>query len=225
MIDCNETQKYFKDNNYVVINNFLNKDITTLLYEYAKTKVRAIDFKSNLDIVKYDEDWDGHWNDSQAPKRFSNYGDILFDTLANLATKDISNFIGVDLVCTYSYWRMYEHGDILEKHTDRPSCKYSSTLCLGYDTSNVDEKKYPDYDWPMFVKTLDNKELPIHLKPGDLLIYRGDIVEHWRDKFLGVNHAQVFLHYNKENDKDNNHGKIDGRPLYGIPSKYRYMNY
>ena len=43
MIDCKETQKYFNDNNYVVINNFLNKDITTLLYEYTKTKVRAID--------------------------------------------------------------------------------------------------------------------------------------------------------------------------------------
>jgi len=77
----------------------------------------------------------------------------------------------------------------------------------------------------MFIETKEGKKLPIPLKPGDLLIYRGDIVDHWRDEFLGVNQTQVFLHYNEVNDKDNDNGPIDGRPLYGIPSKYRNMNY
>lgn len=225
MIDYNETQKYFKDNNYLVIKNFLNQDVTTLLYEYTKTKVLAVDYKYNFDIAKYDKDWDGHWNDPQTYQTYSMYGEPLFDTLTYLSANNISKFIGKNLVATYSYWRMYKKGDVLERHTDRPSCKYSATLCIGYDNSNVDKNTYPDYNWPMFVKDTQGNELPLHLKPGDLIIYRGDIVDHWRDKFPGVHQVQAFLHYNEINDKDNNHGPIDGRPLYGIPSKYRKMDY
>ena len=225
MIDYNETQKYFKNNNYLVIKNFLNQDVTTLLYEYAKTKVLAVDFKSNLDIVKYDKEWDGHWNDKQTSETYSMYGEPLFDTLTYLSANNISKFIGKNLVATYSYWRMYKNGDVLKRHTDRPSCKYSATLCVGYDISNIDENKYPNYDWPMFVKDTQGNELPLHLKPGDLIIYRGDIVDHWRDKFSGVHQVQAFLHYNEANDKDNDNGPIDGRPLYGIPGKYRNLKY
>ena len=93
MIDYNETQKYFKENNYLVIKDFLNQDVTTLLYEYAKTKVLAVDFKSNLDIVKYDKEWDGHWNDKQALETYSMYGEPLFDTLTYLSANNISKFI------------------------------------------------------------------------------------------------------------------------------------
>jgi hypothetical protein len=225
MINNKETQEFFEKNNYLKIGNFLNKDVTTLLYEYSKTQVQAMNFKFIYDKDTYDEDWDGNWSDIQALNRYCKYGDPIFDTLSNLSTTNISNLINKNLVCTYSYWRLYEHGDILKKHTDRPSCKYSATLCIGYDNSNVDKNKYPDYDWPMFVKDTQGNELPIHLKPGDLLIYRGDIIKHWRDKFLGINQTQVFLHYNEIDDKDNNHGPKDGRPLYGIPSKYRNIDY
>lgn len=225
MIDNKETQEFFEKNNYLKIGNFLNRDITTLLYEYSKTQVQSMNFKFIHSKDKYDEGWDGNWSDIQALSRYCKYGDPIFDTLANLSTTNISNLIGKNLVCTYSYWRLYEHGDILKQHTDRPSCKYSATLCIGYDNSNVDENKYPDYDWPMFVKDTQGNELPIHLKPGDLLIYRGDIIKHWRDKFLGINQTQVFLHYNELNDKDNKHGPKDGRPLYGVPSKYRNIDY
>ena len=31
---------------------------------------------------------------------------------------------------------------------------------------------------------------------GDMIVYRGCEIEHWREKFEGNNHAQVFLHYN-----------------------------
>ena len=225
MIDYKEAQKFFKENNYLVVTNYLNKDVATLLYEYSKTNVLAMDYKFNFNIEKYDEGWDGNWKDIQTPGRYSKYGDPIFDTLSKLSETNISNFIGKNLICTYSYWRMYQHGDVLKKHTDRPSCKYSATLCIGYDNSNVDKNTYPDYSWPMFIETKEVRELPIPLKSGDLLIYRGDIIDHWRDKFLGINQTQVFLHYNELNDKDNNHGPIDGRPLYGIPSKYRKMDY
>ena len=228
MINYIETQKYFKENNYLVIKNFLNENIIKLLFEYAKANVKAVNFKTNFNFEKYDEDWDGHWNskkDSQVKNSYSKYGDVLFDTLCNVTSDEISKLTDKNLITTYTYWRLYTHGEILKKHKDRKSCKYSATVCLGFDVSNVDHSKYPDYDWPIFIKDKFNNDLPIHLKPGDILIYRGDIVEHWRDSFLGVHHAQVFFHYNEKDDKDVEEGPLDGRPLLGIPSKFRNITY
>ena len=47
-----------------------------------------------------------------------------------------------------------------------------------------------------------NKGSKVILKPGDMLVYKGMILEHWREVFLGENCAQVFLHYNDVNSKD-----------------------
>jgi hypothetical protein len=71
----------------------------------------------------------------------------------------------------------------------------------------------------MFVKNKKtNEEIPLYLKPGDIIIYRGCEVEHWRDSFLGLNQAQVFLHYNELNGEYNN--LYDGRPILGIPKNF-----
>jgi len=57
------------------------------------------------------------------------------------------------------------------------------------------------------------------MKPGDMLIYRGDVVEHWREPLWGQNHAQVFLHYNEKEGQYNI--PYDGRPLLGMPATFR----
>ena len=93
------------------------------------------------------------------------------------------------------------------------------TLGKGYDTSNVDSKKYPNWDWPMFVKETNGTEIPVHMKPGDMIIYRGCEVEHWREPFWGKNHAQVFLHYNEKEGQYNI--PYDGRPVLGLPASFR----
>ncbi len=61
--------------------------------------------------------------------------------------------------------------------------------------------------------------MPIHMKPGDMIIYRGDVVEHWREPLWGNNHAQVFLHYNEKEGQYNI--PYDGRPLLGMPATFR----
>ena len=42
------------------------------------------------------------------------------------------------------------------------------------------------------------KGIKIDLKPGDMIIYKGSDLEHWREKFTGDTCAQVFLHYNSK---------------------------
>lgn len=210
---------FFEKNSYAVIRNFLDPNISALLYTYVIEQNKRSDFKYVNDYKKYDSDWDGNWDDSQAPGTFSKYGDPLFDSILDQICPEISRISGIDLDPTYTYFRLYKTGDVLKRHRDRESCEVSITMCLGYNVSNVDQSTYPNYNWPMWVQDKQGNELPVALNPGDIILYRGCDIDHWRDKFLGLNHAQVFLHFNDKNGQFAN--KWDGRHQLSIPKKFQ----
>lgn len=222
-------QEYFQTYKWVKIENFINPDACKLLDFHIKMSAERFYFLNNVIDA-------GHTNfssllskhymdcpncsckgssiDVQAPGNYSRYGEPIFDDMLNLCTSAISNYIGIELVPTYSYHRLYTHGSELIKHKDRMSCEYSATLCLGYDNSNLNENEYKDWNWPIFVEH-NGQEIPVHLKPGDIMIYKGCEVVHWREPFIGTNQTQVFLHYNKKGDKIDN--IYDQRPMLGLP--------
>jgi hypothetical protein len=187
------------------------KDLATLKSEFGQAGIlgRTQARLAGIEGQQYDT-----FDDAQAPNAYSNYGDLVFDTLLASTLQSISKTIDKTLLPTYSYYRLYVEGNELIKHIDRSSCKISSTLCLGYDVSNVDQQMYNDYNWAMWAKGYTGEETAINLQPGDMIIYRGDQIEHWREKFLGLNHAQVFLHYNESDDPSN---MFDGRMELGLP--------
>jgi hypothetical protein len=137
------------------------------------------------------------------------------DSLLDLSNLSINRFTGLELLPQYTYWRLYQKDNDLKKHIDRISCEVSMTVCLGFDVSNVNLEKYPNYQWPMWIKDLSGKEIPINMAPGDMIIYRGCEVEHWREKFKGLNQAQVFMHYNDANGPFKQ--IYDNRSMLGIP--------
>ena len=128
---------------------------------------------------------------------------------------------GLKLVPTYSYTRLYRTGNILNRHKDRPSCEISTTLCLGGD------------HWPIYLdptgadnvidehKSIIKPGAPVgvevNLKPGDMLIYSGCDLEHWRKPFEGKLCGQVFLHYNHADGRFAKTNLYDKRPMLGIP--------
>ena len=50
-----------------------------------------------------------------------------------------------------------------------------------------------------------------------MLIYKGNELEHWREKFNGENCGQVFLHYNDLNTENSKENIFDKRPHLGLP--------
>jgi hypothetical protein len=213
-------QTYFAENKYIVIRKFLDENMAGLLYQYCITNAVRVDFLEQHAKDSYRPAWDGQFGDEQAKQSFNRYGDPLMDTMLVASTRNLEKYTGLSLIPNYTYWRLYVQGEDLKRHTDRDSCEISTTLCLGYNTSNVDLEKNPDYDWPMWVETNDNPEgVPLHLKPGDLIIYRGCEVDHWRDNFIGLNHAQMFMHYNDQSGPYKI--ALDGRPIIGIPKTYQ----
>jgi hypothetical protein len=189
-----------------------------LLYHHTQLETARLNYYDENGI-DYKKELEGEFTDHQAPGDFSKYGDPIFDTLLSLSLEQVQTLTGKELIPTYSYHRLYTTGTELKRHSDRPSCEISTTLCLGYDISNVDTNKYPDWDWPMFIKEKDGNEIPIHMKPGDMIIYRGCELKHWREPFWGKNHAQVFLHYNEKGGQYDIPN--DGRPILGMPPSLR----
>ena len=113
---------------------------------------------------------------------------------------------------TYSYARIYKNGDVLARHKDRFSCEVSTTLNLGGDP------------WPIYLdptSRFGQAGIKIDLKPGDMLVYSGCELEHWREEFKGQNCGQVFLHYNKKGSKMAKENEFDKRPFIGLPSFYK----
>lgn len=211
----NDTATYFQDNKYVVIKSFLDKNTATLFYNYCINQVLKNDFLRTQSPEDFREEMDGCFGDGMTINdSYACYGDSLMDTLLQSSLESMQSITGKKLSPQYSYWRMYETGDDLQAHIDRESCEISTTLCLGYNTQNLS-----NYTWAFYIKNKNNEDLKIELEPGDMLVYRGCEVEHWRDKFQGLNHAQVFLHYN---DMFGPYNKLyDTRPLPCLPAKFR----
>jgi len=202
----------FEKNGYDIIENFLNKQTTDILYEFSKlyvlNKVEKFENYKNL----FNENWDGKFGDGQCFS-YSEYGNPIMDSILKYSLKTLKEKTKKNLIPTYSYWRFYEKDDKLEKHIDRESCEISATINLGYDYSNLEKNE--KYNWPIFLKNKNNEDVAINLNIGDMLIYSGCVLEHWRDNLKGLNQTQLFIHYNEENGRYNILN--DGRKNLGLP--------
>jgi hypothetical protein len=213
----------FKKDRYIVIKNAITKELANFCYDYFLLKRKVADtlLKTRY-IAPFNLDW-GSWNDRQVINTYSHYSDIVMETLLLKVKPIMEKNTKLKLIETYSYARIYKKGDILEKHKDRPSCEISTTLNLGGDV------------WPIFIEPdskkgidtvddyipSDSKGIKVNLNPGDMLVYRGCDLEHWRNKFEGENCGQVFLHYNDSESKLNTDNIFDGRPHLGLPNWFK----
>ena len=68
------------------------------------------------------------------------------------------------------------------------------------------------------------KGVKVNLKTGDMLIYKGTQLEHWREPFNGNECAQVFLHYNDIKSTPTDQNLYDGRPHLGLPAWFKNIN-
>ena len=160
----------------------------------------------------------------QIPNTYSCYSDIAMETLLLKCQPVMEKTTGLKLYPAYTYARIYKKGDELKRHKDRFSCEISTTMNLGGD------------DWPIYLEpdptkgrvvkdkgyVSDNtKGIEVYLKPGDMLVYSGCELEHWREKFKGKECVQVFLHYNNRKTPGAKDNMFDKRPHLGLPSWFK----
>ena len=211
----------FKKNKYTVLKNVISKDVADITYSYFLNKRKVTRFLFDQRFISPFTDYFGIWNDSQVPNTYSHYADMLMETLLEKVKPAMEKHTGLKLSPTYSYARIYKNGDVLARHKDRYSCEISTTLNLGGDPWAI----YLD---PTGANNVIDEYRNIHkpnapegvrvdLNPGDMLIYSGCELEHWRKPFEGKLCGQVFLHYNHADGRFAKTNLYDKRPMLGIP--------
>jgi len=191
---------------FKIVKNAMSKDFASFIYNYLLMKRQVNKTLMQQHYFSPFETMFGVWNDGVVPNTYSHYADILTETLLSKLLPKIEKETKLKLNPNYSFFRIYKKGDVLPKHKDRISCEISITLNVGGNP------------WPIYIKPNYKKTIKVNLKPGDMLIYKGNEVEHWRDAFKGKNHAQIFFHYNNLKTPNSKENIFDGRLHLGLPA-------
>jgi len=203
--------KYFNDNKYVHLTNFISKDVCK---DLTKELNKCIQEGKTT-------------KDTQCPISEAMYGGNVFDQVLLDTLPHIEKVSGKRLYPTYSYARLYKPGEELLIHSDREACEISATITLG--------KK--GKDWSIFMADRTDKEeeaepynskainqfkdikvkniSEVKMDVGDVVIYYGKDKVHWREKFEGKWQAQLFLHY-VDADGPYKEWKYDKRSKLGV---------
>ena len=216
----------FKKKKYTVIKQAISKDLAIFIANYFRMQKQVYDtckadryFSPFETIIGYYEG-----ENEQIPNTYSQYANVAMETLMLKCQPIMEKTTGLKLDPNYTYARIYKKGDELKRHKDRFSCEISTTMNLGGD------------DWPIYLSPNENvgapdgknitvaskaKGIKVDLKPGDMLVYRGIELEHWREKFKGKECVQVFLHYNNRKTPGAKKNIFDKRPDLGLPDWFR----
>ena len=190
----------FKQHKYLIVRNAISFELANFAFNYFLMKRDATEWMHKNNYISEFTPGFGTWKDEQIPNTFSCYGDMFMETLMMKVLPVMKQHTDLNVIPTYSYTRAYKKGDILKKHKDRSSCEISTTLHLGGDP------------WSIYVEGIK-----IDLNVGDMLIYSGCELEHWREPFEGNICVQTFLHYNNADGQFAYNNKFDKRPMLGIP--------
>jgi alkylated DNA repair dioxygenase AlkB len=181
----------FARQGYVVVRQLVPAATVAMLCQHLQRRVA----EGNL--------WMG---DTQVPNTPGVHGDPVLDELMEQLRPAVEFCTGLRLYPTYSYTRFYKHGDRLPPHRDRAACEISLSL-------NLDQ--VPAGPWALNVQGEDGATAAL-LLPGDVLLYRGIALTHWREPFAGERLTQVFLHYVDQNGPHAAE-KFDRRTALGKP--------
>ena len=216
----------FKKKKYTIIRQAISKELAAFIANYFSMQKQVYDTCKASRYFSPFETILGNYEteEEQIPHTYSQYANMVMETLLLKCQPQMEKVTGLKLYPAYTYARIYKKGDVLKRHKDRFSCEISTTMTLGGD------------DWPIYLEpdsskggvkegvgyvSENTKGLRVDLKPGDMLVYSGCELEHWRNKFRGKECVQVFLHYNNRKTPGSKDNMFDKRPHLGLPSWFK----
>ena len=183
------------ETNYLIIKQAISPELCELISRYAQLKA------STHPNIKKDKLKNTH----------REYGDPLMETLLEQLTPAIEEATALALWPTLSFYYTYKNGSQLEKHTDRSSCQIVAGLCIGADEAFINNKG----TWPL-IFNLNGKAESVALEFGDIVIFRGYEIEHWREAFTGAWFISAIFGFVEKNGPFA-FQKFDQRRALGMP--------
>lgn len=194
----------FKKEGFYVYENAISEDTVNLLRTQFEMLMNTTAHKDGIDVI--DNKTVRKYADKQVPHSFPTYGNHAFDSLMLVLQPKVEEVTGLTLLPCYTYARAMYEGAIMLKHKDRPSCQYSVTMC-------IDEDK--DCEYPIYMENYAGEVNEVYLAPGDMIVYNGTELNHWRERYTGKRQIQAFLHYVDANGPYTD-CKFDKRPMLGL---------
>lgn len=193
----------FKENKYIAVKEMISNDLIDVVTRYA-----LIDEMNGFNAEGVQD------KNAQVPDAHSKYGDILMESILLHIQDKMEYVTDLQLLPTYSYFRVYRPGQDLKPHLDRPACEISTTISFNFNYIGQENSQ----SWPIWVKGKDGPK-GFSLEPGDAVVYRGCEIEHWREVFEAQPysyHVQGFFHYVDANGPYKDEAK-DKRLYIGQP--------
>lgn len=168
----------FNTTGYIEAKGLVDQQTVQTISQYFENKINRGEWTNNSDEYTGDASKLGY------------YADPLIEIMLKQCQQAVEQYTGLILEPTYSFSRVYQEGEELTPHTDRPSCEISATINIAC-TGDI---------WPIWMQYKDNDPAKCMLSPGDAVIYKGCEVTHWRRKLPKGNiNVQFMLHYVSKN--------------------------
>ena len=118
------------------------------------------------------------------------------------SNEEMEKITGYKLFPSYSFTRVYQKGEELTPHVDRPACEISVTCHIATVGS----------PWPVWMQAPGEEPTQYTLEPGDACVYKGCEIKHWRQPATETDiNVQMMLHYVDQNGPCAGY-KYDQRP-------------
>jgi len=189
----------FQSKGYVKVEGLIDFQTITTVSKYFENKIKRGEWQPKETLSPNDT------------SKFSYYADPLIETILKESLPTVEEHTGLKLEPSYSFSRVYQEGEELTAHTDRPSCEISVTVnvaCTGDP-------------WPIWMQYSDQDPVKCLLEPSDAVIYKGCETTHWRRKLTkGQINVQFMLHYVNKNGPFSEY-RFDKRESLALDSSAR----
>jgi len=184
---------------YLKVVGLIDAQTIATVSQYFENKINRGEWKQ-----KGIEDYDS--------SKLGYYADPLIEVLLKACLPVIEKETGLSLEPTYSFSRVYQEGEELKPHIDRPACEISVTVNVACTMSEP---------WPIWMQYKNHDPVKCLLNPGDAVIYKGCESTHWRRPLEeGAINPQFMLHYVTKEGPNASH-KFDKRPSLGLDESCR----
>ena len=209
----------FENNGYLVYRNFFTEETMLILDTYFDLHYRRIQSDAALRERQTARPED-------VARGLVLTTDTLTESILLLYGEKMSKVLGLDLLPTYTYTRIYEKGNTLLPHVDRPSCEISATCPITIGDNRASTVYISNYTFdhsihsPKYQSLEEIKKLgdytQVDMLPGDVLFYKGCERFHWREPLESNYLIQFFMHTVQKNGRFSEY-VFDKRAYMGLP--------
>jgi hypothetical protein len=208
----------FSSHGYQIVKNAVNPDVCKLLSNEFKL-IENISLHQNKTNPNYrhpdSKQEQFPFADEMVNSSFSWYSPLCFESLSTTFVRPIvESVVGCSVFPTYSYARIYYHGAEMKRHTDRSSSEFAVSCCIDIDYKN---------NWPIYFEEKSGNIIEVFQEPGDLIVYNGNELNHWRLPYCGNQQINAFMFYVNA-DGARTELKYDTRPGLGFGPTTRKLN-